>query len=273
MLIHPTALIHPSAQLGHNVEIGEYAVVRAEVTIGDDCIIQSHAVLTSHVTLGRRNLVGHGTVIGSAPQDRAFDKLLQSSVHIGDDNEIREHVTIHRGTKEGSITSVGNGNMLMTGVHLGHNVQMGHRNIIANNALFAGYVDIADDVTVGGGSVFHQFIRVGRMAMIRGGTAWSKDIPPFCVGLRINTLGGLNAIGMRRKGIDQAGRNEVKKLYQAFFRGDQNVTQALDSVPPPITDAGQEFLDFIRIRSKRGLCRTHLPHKAAAELTEDPILD
>ncbi len=270
MSVHPTALVHADARLGANVEVGPFAIIEKDVSIGDDCVIQAHAVLTNNVNIGHRNSIGYGTIIGAAPQDHAHNDSVQSSVVIGDDNQIREYVTIHRGTKEGSTTSVGNGNMLMTGVHLGHNVQMGHHNIIANNVLFAGYVDITDDVVVGGGSVFHQFLRVGRMSMIRGGTAWSKDIPPFSVGLIINVLGGLNTVGMRRKGIDAAGRNEVKKLYQAIFRGGLNISQALESIAPPQTEAGQEFLAFIQVRSKRGLCRAEGRRKdaEAGETTE-----
>lgn len=266
MSVHPTAIVHADARLGANVEVGPFAIIEKDVSIGDDCVIQAHAVLTNKVTIGHRNMIGYGTIIGAAPQDLAHSDAVQSSVVIGDDNQFREYVTIHRGTKEGSSTTIGNGNMLMTGVHLAHNVQMGNGNIVANNVLFAGYVEITDDVTVGGASVFHQFLRVGRMAMIRGGTAWSKDIPPFCVGYRINVLGGLNAIGMRRKGIDAAARAEVKRLYISIFRGDQNITQSLESLPTPETEAGREFLEFIRIRSKRGLSRAEIRHKGSEAL-------
>lgn len=152
--IHPTAIVAPGAQLGSNVEIGPYAVIDNGVTVGDDCMIQAHAILTDHVTLGARNLVGFGAVIGSAPQDFAHTQSVASSVDIGDDNSFREYVTIHRGTKEGTATRIGSKNLLMGGVHVGHNCIVGDRNVIANNCLLAGYVHLGDDTVLGGGSSF-----------------------------------------------------------------------------------------------------------------------
>jgi len=207
-------------------------------------------------SLGARNSIGYGTVIGAAPQDFAHDESIQSSVVIGDDNDLREYVTIHRGTKPDTSTVVGNNNFLMTGVHLGHNCRLGDRNIIANNCLLAGYVEVADDVVFGGGAVFHQFLRVGRMVMIRGGTAWSADIPPYTTGLVINTLAGLNAIGMRRKGVSSPSRRDLKRAYQLIYRSGRNISQALEaSQESEWEPEAREFLDFIRQTGKRGLCR------------------
>lgn len=253
--IHPTALVSPKATLGQNVVIGPYAIVEEHVTLGDDCTVQAHAILTNRVTIGDRNLVGYGAVIGSAPQDFAHHDAIVSEVIIGDDNSLREYVTIHRGTAEGSITRVGNHNMLMAGVHLGHNSCVGNRTVIANNCLLAGYVEVGDDVVLGGGSVFHQFLRIGEMCMIRGGTAWSKDIPPFTVGLIINVVCGINSVGMRRKGVTGAERLDVKRAYNLLYRSGLNVEQAIGQGKsmewsPP----AQRFIDFISHRTKRGLC-------------------
>lgn len=255
MKIHPTALVSPDALLGENVRIGAFAIVEEGVTIGSNSTIQAHAILTNRVTLGEQNFVGYGSVIGSAPQDYDHSDAITSEVVIGDRNTFREYVTIHRGTKEGSATTVGDDNLLMTGVHLGHNVQMGNRNVVANNCLFAGYVHVEDDVVLGGSTVYHQFLRVGRMCMIRGGTAWSKDIPPFTVGAIINSVRGINAVGMRRKGIDAAGRADVKRAYQLLYRSGLNVSQAVAQAAGQqwLPDA-QKFIDFVSTRSKRGLC-------------------
>lgn len=253
--IHPTALVSPKATLGENTQIGAFAIIEDHVKIGDHCTIQAHAILTNRVTMGSGNLVGYGAVIGSAPQDFDHSADISSEVVIGDGNTFREYVTIHRGTKNGSSTTVGDHNLLMGGVHLGHNVRMGNRNVVANNCLFAGYVHVEDDVVLGGGSVYHQFLRVGRMCMIRGGTAWSKDIPPFTVGAIINSVRGINAVGMRRKGIDSAGRADVKRAYHMLYRSGLNVTQAIEKLKSDtwLPDA-QAFVDFVGIRSKRGLC-------------------
>ena len=253
--VHPTAQVSPKAILGKNIQIGPYAIVDEGVVIGHECIIQAHAILTDRVTLGDRNLIGYGAVIGSAPQDFAHSKAISSEVIIGNDNVIREYVTIHRGTAEGTATRVGNGNMLMAGVHLGHNSTVGNRAVIANNCLLAGYVDVGDDVVLGGGSVFHQFLRIGEMCMIRGGTAWSKDIPPFTVGLIINVVCGINAMGMRRKGIGSAERMDVKRAYNLLYRSGFNVEQALEqSKSMQWCQAATRFMQFISHRTKRGLC-------------------
>lgn len=255
MKIHPTALVSPRAHLGKNTEVGAFAIVEDDVTVGEDCTIQAHAILTSRVTLGDRNFVGYGAVLGSAPQDFAHSEKISSEVTIGNDNTFREYVTIHRGTKDGTATTVGNHNLLMGGVHLGHNVQLGDRNVLANNCLLAGYVHVADDVVLGGGAVFHQFLRVGQMCMIRGGTAWSKDIPPFSVGAIINTVRGINALGMRRNGISAASRADVKRAYHLLYRSGLNVSQAVEEGKKDswLPEAAA-FLGFVGTRTKRGLC-------------------
>lgn len=255
MKIHPTALVGPKARLGENVEIGAYAVVDDHVIVGDDCTIQAHAILTDRVSLGARNFVGYGTIIGSAPQDFAHDRTISSEVVIGDDNTFREYVTIHRGSKEGSATRIGDRNFVMAGVHLGHNVRLGDRNVMANNCLLAGYVDVGSDAVFGGGSVFHQFLRVGSMSMIGGGTAWSKDIPPYTIGASINTVNGLNTVGMRRKGVTATARADVKRAYNLLYRSGLNVSQAVETAASSdwLAEAGA-FMRFVAEKSRRGLC-------------------
>ena len=248
-------MVSPKAIIGEHVQIGPYAIVEEGVTLGDHCTIQAHAIVTDRVRMGNRNLVGYGAVIGSAPQDFAHSAAISSEVIIGDDNVFREYVTIHRGTAEGSATRVGNANMLMTGVHLGHNCSVANRAVIANNCLLAGYVDVGDDVVLGGGSVFHQFLRIGEMCMIRGGTAWSKDIPPFTVGQIINVVCGINAVGMRRKGIGSSERLDVKRAYNLLYRSGLNVEQALEQgISIPWSPAAARFIAFVSRRTKRGLC-------------------
>ena len=253
--IHPTAIVSPGATLGERVFIGPSAIVEENVIIGDDCTIQAHAILTDHVTLGARNLVGYGAVIGSAPQDFGHNAETQSEVIIGDDNIFREYVTIHRGTAQGSATRVGNNNMLMAGAHLGHNTCIGNRTVIANNCLLAGYVEVGDDVVLGGGSVFHQFLRIGEMCMIRGGTAWSKDIPPFTVGQIINVVCGINAVGMRRKGVGSEARADVKRAYNLLYRSGLNIEQAIGQGKEIAwSEQAERFMKFVSHRTKRGLC-------------------
>lgn len=255
MSIHPTAIIHPSAHMGNAVEIGPYACLDGAAVVGDGTVIQAHAVLTGAVEIGRGNLVGYGAVIGAAPQDLSFDPGIASTVRIGDHNQIREHCTIHRGTTEGSATVIGDNCFLMAGVHLAHNVRLGNGIIIANNALLAGYVEVEDRVFIGGGCVFHQFMRIGRLALTRGISGFGKDIPPFCVGARVNEIVGLNVIGMRRAGLNTEQRQEIKRAFDLLYRSGLNTRQTLERAAETTWQAeGREFFDFVASAKKRGLC-------------------
>jgi UDP-N-acetylglucosamine acyltransferase len=253
-VIHPTAVVHPSAQLGVNVTIGPYAVVEGPAVIGDGCVIQSHAIVGSKVRMGRDNVVGYGAVIGGDPQDFAFRAEIDSGVEIGHRNRIREYCTIHRGTAEGSATVLGDDCFLMAGAHLAHNVHLGNRVILANNALLGGHVAVEDSVFIGGACVFHQHIRVGRLAIAQGGSAFSKDIPPFTLAAERNTVAGLNVIGMRRAGLSSETRRDVKAAFNLLYRSGLNKTQALQAAESRTwgTEA-ESFITFIRT-SKRGIC-------------------
>lgn len=251
-LIHPTALVDPAAQLGPDCEIGPGVIIGPHVTLGARCRIQARAVLTDRVTLGDDNLIGYGAILGAAPQDFAHSPSIVSEVRIGHRNTLREYVTIHRGTKEGTATVVGDDNYLMVGVHAGHNVRIGNRTLIANNVLLAGYVEVFDGAVLGGGTAFHQFMRIGRLAMVRGGTRMGKDIPPFTVADDRRVI-GLNAIGLRRAGFSSAVRLEIKRAFAHIFRSGLNLKQALQAVR--LEEWGpeaREFFDFIRA-AKRGI--------------------
>lgn len=257
--IHPTALVDPEASIGPDCQIGPGVIIGPHVTLGARCHIQARAILTDRVTLGDDNLVGYGTIIGAPPQDFAHQDSISSEVRIGHRNRLREYVTIHRGTKEGTATTVGDDNYLMVGAHLGHNVQVAHRTIIANNCLLAGYVEVCDGAVLGGGTAFHQFIRIGRLAMVRGGTRMGKDVPPFTVADDRHVV-GLNAIGLRRSGMSPAARLEIKRAFALMFRSHLNLSQALASLQP--ADWGSEateFFDFIRT-SKRGISALRSTH-------------
>ncbi len=264
MKIHPTAIVEDGAQVGADVEIGPYALIGPEVVLGEGCVVQAHAVLTSRVTLGQRNFIGYGAIIGAAPQDFAHDPLTASEVRIGDDNRIREYVTIHRGTGEGTATTVGDGNFLMTGAHLGHNVRVGNRTVIVNNCLLGGYVEVGDQAVLGGGTVFHQHMRVGRLAMVRGGTRFGKDIPPFAAADADNVLAGLNAVGLRRAGVSSGSRLELRRLFHLFYVGTLNISQALEAARQQTwgTEA-EEFIEFVAAAKKRGTCRGAKQMRAA----------
>ena len=201
---HPTALIHQGAHIGTDVSIGPFAVIEDGVVIGDRCSIAAHAQILSGVIMGSDNHVDRAAILGGAPQSISFDTRIPSGVRIGDHNTFREHVTVHRSMHEAGQTSIGNANFLMATSHVGHDCTIGNRIVIANAALVAGHVDIDDHCFLGGGSAFHQFIRIGTYAMVQGNGSFSCDIPPFCTAFRENAVAGLNVVGLRRGGFDSA---------------------------------------------------------------------
>ncbi len=254
-MIHPTAIIHQDASLANDVQVGPYAVIEGAATIGAGCHIQAHAIVGAHVVMGERNVIGHGAIIGGDPQDFAFNPDIRSEVRIGNDNRIREHCTIHRGTTDGSATIVGDHCFLMAGAHLGHNVQLGSHVIIANNSLLGGHVVVEDRVFIGGGCVFHQHMRVGRLAICQGLSGFGKDIPPFTTAARINGIAGLNVIGLRRSGLNADQRAEIKAAFALLYRSGHNVAQALAAARERTwSPEAQGFWDFIAAAKKRGVC-------------------
>jgi UDP-N-acetylglucosamine acyltransferase len=271
MKVHPTAIVCQGAELSDDVEIGAHAIIGGGVRLGPGCVVQAHAILEGRTTLGARNFVGYGAVIGATPQDFAFRETVSSEVLIGEGNTFREYVTIHRGTKEGSATVVGNNCYLMVGTHLGHNVRLGDNVVIANNCLLAGYVEIGDGAVLGGGTVFHQFLRVGRLAMVRGGTRFGKDIPPYVSADGENLLSGINAVGLRRAGFSQGARLEVKRAFKLVFWSGINVSQALERAKDETWSAdARQFFDFIAA-SKRGVCAANrVPQGDGADAQEEP---
>ncbi len=255
MTIHPSAYVNPTAQLGADVEVGPGAIIEAGAVLGDGCKIQARAVISGHVRMGARNSIGYGAVIGGEPQDFDFKPGTRSEVVIGDDNVFREYVTIHRGTKEETATTVGSNNFLMVGVHMGHNASVANRVIIANNCLLAGYVSVHDGAVLGGGSVFHQFIRVGRLCMVRGGERFGKDIPPFLIAYGTNLVSGINAVGLRRAGVSSEARMELKRAFRLLYLEGRNLSQALEeSGKTAWGPEAQSLFTFVSEAKKRGIC-------------------
>ena len=253
MKIHPTAIVDSATTIGAEVEIGPDAVVGTDVVIGDGTLIQSHVVLEGAVRIGSRNTIGHAAIIGGAPQDLGFKSATQSRVEIGDGNVIREHCTIHRGTTEGSATVIGDRNFLMAGMHLGHNCRIGNDVIVANNCLLAGYVQVGDGAFLGGGALFHQFVRMGRLTMIQGGSQQSKDVPPFLIAAELARIVGVNVLGLRRAGFAQADRDDIRRAFKLLYRTGLNRRQALEKAEGmEFGEAAREFFEFLRAPSKRG---------------------
>jgi UDP-N-acetylglucosamine acyltransferase len=253
--IHPKALVDPCAKLGFHVEVGPFAVVGPDVTVGERTSIHSHAIIEGHVTIGSGNVIGPGCVIGAPPQDLAYTSETASAVRIGNNNVFREYCTMHRGNAEGTETAMGDDNFLMVGTHIGHNCVIGNKVIIANNCLLAGHVQVDDNAFIGGGSTFHQHMRVGRLVMVQGSSAFGKDLPPFTMAAERNAIFGLNLVGIRRAGFGAAEREDIKRAFDLLYRSGLNLSQALEqAVSANFGSLGREFFDFVLEARKRGIC-------------------
>jgi UDP-N-acetylglucosamine acyltransferase len=265
MKIHRTAIVSSKAEIADDVEIGPYAVVEGEARVGPGCIIQTHAIICSAARIGRGNVIGYGAIVGGDPQDYSFLPGTRSEVVVGDDNRIREYCTIHRGTTEGSATMVGDHNHFMAGTHLGHNAKVGNYVTLANNVLLAGHVEVDDQVYVGGGSVFHQYIRVGTMSFVQGNGKFGKDIPPYTIAADHNSIVGLNFAGLRRAGIPQDQRREISQAFNLLYRAGLNKTQALEEAEKTVWGGGARFfIEFMSAAKKRGTCDLRKIRNAAA---------
>jgi UDP-N-acetylglucosamine acyltransferase len=252
--IHPTAIVDSTIDLGDEVRIGPFAVIEEGCVIEDHCEIQAHAVICKGTLMGPRNKIGYGTVIGADPQDLKF-KGGRTWVELGAGNQIREYATIHRASTEGTATSIGNDNFIMSGVHIGHDCEVGDRTILANNTLLGGHVQIGDAAFLGGGTLVHQHVRIGRLVITRGGTVVLRDLPPYCMSTDVNEVSGINRLGLRRAGFSHETRRAIQAAYELLYRSNLNVTQALAEMKhkfhlPEIL----HLVEFIQA-SKRGICR------------------
>ena len=266
-MIHPTAIIHPKAQLDSSVSVGPYAVIDEHVTIGPNSRIGPHAHLTGHTTAGANNSFHTGCVIGEAPQDLKYRGEL-TRLRIGDQNIFREHVTVHRSSTEAEDTVIGSHNFLMAHCHVGHNARVADHVIVANGTLLGGHVRVQDRAFLSGNCLVHQFVRVGTLALMQGGAAISKDLPPFTVALRENEICGLNSVGLRRAGFTAGQRLELKQLYHALFRRGQNLRKAVAAARKMFSGtAAMTLLDFVA-EAKRGVC-ADVSRAAEGSVTSD----
>jgi len=252
-VIHPTAIIHPKAKLDGSVRVGPYAVIDEEVQIGKGCVIGPHVYLTGLTKIGSDNHFFAGCVIGEAPQDLKYSGQ-PTHLRIGDHNVFREHVIVHRSNKIDQETIIGSHNFLMQHSHVAHNCTLKDHIILVSGALVGGHVTIEDRALISGNCLLHQFVRIGTLSLMQGGSAVSKDLPPFTVAARINELCGLNIIGLRRAGFSPEERLELKQLYRALFRDSQNLREALPGAQKKFSSRPAKImLDFIAA-SKRGVC-------------------
>ena len=215
--IHPTAVIDPKATLGQHVSVGPFCVIEGTTVLGDRCQLASHVVIKGKTTLGARNIIEDGAILGGRPQHLAQHE--PGGLIIGNDNTIRENVTIHCAMSETVSTTVGDDNLIMVNAHVAHDCQIGSHTILANNVMLAGHVSMADYAYLSGAVGVHQFCRIGAHAMVGGQSHVTKDIPPYVtVDGQTTRVVGLNLIGLRRRGFTTAEIHQLKAAYRLIYR-------------------------------------------------------
>jgi len=264
MAIHPTAVISPRAEIDHGVGIGPYTVIEDDVRIGADCEIASHVVIKQFTTLGRGNRVFEHAVLGGLPQDVKYLGE-KSRLVIGDNNLIREGATLHRASGEDEATVVGSGNFFMIGVHIAHNCLVGDDNTLANEVALAGHITVEDHVFLSNGVGCHQFVRLGRHAMVGGKSKIVQDVLPFFItDGNPPRVRGVNTVGLTRSGFTTDERGALKNAYRLLFRSRLSLEDALAGMVALGDRNVDHLIDFIR-GSRRGFPRVARKDRAVNE--------
>ena len=253
-MISPLAYIDPEAQIGQNVEIAPFVFIDRNVVIGDNNKIMSGAKILYGSRIGQGNTIFPGAVIGAIPQDLKF-RGEETTAEVGDNNLIRENVTINRGTAAKGKTVVGNNNLLMEGVHVAHDARIGNGCIIGNNTKMAGEIVIDDNSIISASVLMHQFCRVGGYGMIQGGCRFSKDVPPYIIaGREPICYAGINIVGLRRRGFSNETIEQIHNAYRIIYQSDLNITNALAKIEAEMemTPEISYIVEFIR-SSQRGI--------------------
>jgi UDP-N-acetylglucosamine acyltransferase len=255
--IHSTAIVAKTAQLGNNVSIGAYTIIEDDVVIGDNVEIRSHCIIGAHAQIGNNNIIHASTIIGTEPQDAKFEGEL-APVKIGDNNIIREFVTINNGTKAAGGTIVGNNNMLLAYSHVAHDCILGNHIVMSNLVHLGGHVRVEDWVVFGGYSKVHQFVEIGCHAMISADATVVKDVSPYVLLDRTPAVRGLNRIGLSRRGFSQEIVKELSTFYKYVFHSGLNnadgIKKYLADKNNIISPEVQHCIDFIT-HSERGVIR------------------
>lgn len=253
-LIHPTAVIEPGARIGRDVRVGPHCWIGDDVTIGDRTVLGANVVLDGWTTIGTGCTILHGASIGAPPQDLKFQGD-RTYVEIGDNNTIREYVTVNRSCIPEATTRIGDGNLLMAYVHVAHECEIQNGTILANAVNLAGHVTIESFASIGGITPIHQFVRIGAYSFIGGGSRIPKDVPPYflAAGNPIRA-GGINVVGLTRRNFSPETRALLQRAYKLLYRSDKNVTQALEAIRSdlPMSPEIERLVHFIET-SERGI--------------------
>ena len=257
-MIHPTAIVDASAKLHPSVKVGPYCIIGAEVEIGEGCELIANVILHGPARIGKRNRFFPFSCVGMEPQDTTYQATDRTYLEMGDDNIIRECVTISRGTiKGGGTTRIGNETFIMAYSHVGHDCQIGDHAMLINGSTLAGHVTVEEWAVLGAMGPVHQFVRIGAHSYIGGGTTITQDVLPFTktVARREVATFGINAIGLERRGFSKERIEKIQRAYKIFHR--HNATQALELLKKEFgDDTGdvRQLIEFLE-SSKRGVIR------------------
>jgi UDP-N-acetylglucosamine acyltransferase len=252
MAIHPTAQVDARAAIDGTVEIGPFVIVDGPVTVGARTRIMANAYLAGQTTIGCDNTIHMGAVIGHEPQDLAFSGE-ETVLRIGDRNVFREHCEVHRGSKPGSPTIIGDDNYLMTHAHVAHDCRIDNHVILATGATLGGHVQVADRAFISGNCVVHQFVRIGRLSIMRGLSRAPRDVPPFVILDETSTVRALNRVGLRRAGFGPQQIRDLQKAFRHLFRTRRNLRLAVSELESGLlSPEAQHLVDFIK-ETRRGV--------------------
>ena len=255
--IHKTAIIHPRAKLSSSASVGPYSVIGSDATIEDNVVISSHCRIDGQTTIGKNCQIFSGAVVGSAPQDKKHNSDDDVHLIIGENNIIREYVTINPGTLDGGKkTVIGNNNLFMAYSHIAHDCVIGNNCVMANNATLAGHVTLEDSAVVGGLSAVHQFVRLGRLSIVGGCSKVVQDIPPFsmCDGHPAKVY-NINSIGLKRSKFSTKTIGSLKRAFKILFHSGLAKATAIANIEKDLEPCPEvEHLIFFVKTTKRGLC-------------------
>lgn len=253
--IHPSAFVSEKARLGRDVSVGPCAIIEDDVVIGDNCQVHAFASVKQYTEMGANNVIHSYAMVGGIPQDLKFQGEV-SYLRIGDNNNIREFATLHRGTEGGGgVTRIGSNNLIMAYCHVAHDCQLGNGIVMSNNATLAGHVQVADQAIIGGLSAVHQFARIGRCAFIGGMSGIGQDLPPYMMALGIRAgIHGPNLVGMRRLKLPSATITSVRAAFRQIWHSDLPRQEALDQAEKEFAAVPEvlEIISFVR-ESERGV--------------------
>ncbi len=252
-VVHPSAALGDGVELDDGVVVGPFCHIEGRVRIGAGTRLMSHVTILGDTEIGRDNVLHPNVVIGDEPQDISYTGGPRA-VRIGDRNIFREGVTIHRGSERGEVTIVGHDNYFMQNSHAAHDCRIGNSIIIAGGALLAGWVEVGDRALVSGNCVVHQFVRIGRLSLMRGLSRTSRDIPPFCIADGTHTVHGVNVRGLQRAGWNGEQIRAVRRAFRTLFMSRRNLKAAVEELMAQGTVSSEvaELVEFIS-GSRRGV--------------------